>query len=98
MSQNEQEIDENIFFDDYLFNNEKFLNHVKKSKDIDNIINIIDKNIKHLENGLLSENLAKELLYKNLSIMLSYSKSTETGIVITGVVFAIISAFFRCWQ
>lgn len=94
MSQNEKEIDENIFFDNYKFNNEKFLNHVKNSKEIENIIKIIDANMEYLENGLLSNNLTNELLYKSLSIILSYSKSTETGIQITGVTFTIISAFF----
>ena len=94
MSQNEKEIDENIFFDNYKFNNEKFLNHVKNSKEIENIIKIIDANMEYLENGLLSNNLTNELLYKSLSIILSYSKSTETGIQITGVAFTIISAFF----
>lgn len=94
MPQNEQKKDENIFFDNYKFNNEKFLKHVKNSKEFDNLINMIDANTKYLGNGLLTKNLTNELFYKNLSIILSYSKSTETGIVITNLIFAIISACF----
>lgn len=85
MLKNEQKIDEKIFFDDYLFDNEKFLKIIKKSKEFNNIINIIDTNMEYLGN---------ELLYKNLEIISSYSKSTETGIVIVGVVFTIISTCF----